>query len=187
MLIHTTMRVVPQLQSVQAISKFVGELRNSWAAGETEVWRQQWLVEREREPAERSGNEPIDFDDLVSVIPDVLSAVKVVADNSQSTERLIYDDEPATVIAVGGNTLSRGLTLEGLVSSFFLRSAIPAMRLPRWTCDILPCAFSVRSISKHASRSTVLSTLVHTLTISSSASASHAAPPPVEIVAVAFG
>ena len=38
-------------------------------------------------------------------------------------DRLIYTDEPATVIAVGGNTLSRGLTLEGLLSSFFLRSA----------------------------------------------------------------
>ena len=46
-----------------------------------------------------------------------------MADNSLSTDRLIYTDDPATVIAVGGNTLSRGLTLEGLVSSYFLRTA----------------------------------------------------------------
>ena len=47
----------------------------------------------------------------------------MLADNGLSTDRLVYNDEPATVIAVGGNTLSRGLTLEGLVSSFFLRSS----------------------------------------------------------------
>ena len=47
----------------------------------------------------------------------------MLADNGLSTHRLVYDDEPATVIAVGGNTLSRGLTLEGLVSSYFLRSS----------------------------------------------------------------
>ena len=47
----------------------------------------------------------------------------MLADNGLSTHRLVYDHEPATVIAVGGNTLSRGLTLEGLVSSYFLRSS----------------------------------------------------------------
>ena len=47
----------------------------------------------------------------------------MLADNGLSTDRLVYGDEPATVIAVGGNTLSRGLTLEGLVSSYFLRSS----------------------------------------------------------------
>ena len=47
----------------------------------------------------------------------------MLADNGLSTDRLVYSDEPATVIAVGGNTLSRGLTLEGLISSYFLRSS----------------------------------------------------------------
>ena len=48
----------------------------------------------------------------------------VVVDNSFSRKRLVYDDEnPLPVIVIGGNTLSRGLTLEGLVSSFFVRSA----------------------------------------------------------------
>jgi Z1 domain len=48
----------------------------------------------------------------------------IVVDNSESAYRLAYDDEqPRAVIVVGGNTLSRGLTLEGLVCTFFLRSA----------------------------------------------------------------
>ncbi len=47
----------------------------------------------------------------------------IVIDNSTSALRLAYDDDaPRPVIVVGGNTLSRGLTLEGLTSTFFLRS-----------------------------------------------------------------
>ena len=48
----------------------------------------------------------------------------IVVDNSGSAVRLAYDDgAPRPVIVVGGNTLSRGLTLEGLVSTLFLRSS----------------------------------------------------------------
>jgi hypothetical protein len=48
----------------------------------------------------------------------------VIVDNARSVRRLIYDDDnPLPVIVIGGNTLSRGLTLEGLVSSFFVRRA----------------------------------------------------------------
>lgn len=47
----------------------------------------------------------------------------IVVDNSRSAIRLAYDKEaPRPVIVVGGNTMSRGLTLEGLVTTFFLRS-----------------------------------------------------------------
>ena len=57
----------------------------------------------------------------------------MLADNGRSTDRLLYGDDPATVIAVGGNTLSRGLTLEGLVSSYFLRSSTAySTRCCRW-------------------------------------------------------
>lgn len=47
----------------------------------------------------------------------------IVVDNSVSAYRLAYNDAaPRPVIVVGGNTLSRGLTLEGLISTVFLRS-----------------------------------------------------------------
>lgn len=57
--------------------------------------------------------------------------------------RLAYPDEKSTnvpdyataFIVIGGNTLSRGLTLEGLVSTFFLRSVKQAdtlMQMGRW-------------------------------------------------------
>lgn len=123
MLIHTTMRVDPQLDYLPEVRRFLGELRSQWKSGDIVPWRDQWRTEQEREPSERHGLEPVAFEDLGTVVPTVLAEVRVVADNSRSTERLLYSDDPATVIAVGGNTLSRGLTLEGLVSSYFLRSS----------------------------------------------------------------
>lgn len=63
-------------------------------------------------------------------LPGVIESTRVVADNGRSEERLDYDQTdaagqpiPLTVIAIGGATLSRGLTLEGLVVSFFTRSS----------------------------------------------------------------
>jgi len=66
----------------------------------------------------------------------------VIVDNSKVShvDRLTYSDptagEPSvTVIAIGGNTLSRGLTLEGLVCSYFVRTARnydSLMQMGRW-------------------------------------------------------
>lgn len=60
----------------------------------------------------------------------VLEDARVVVDNGTSTDRLSYDrldgeGNPMveTTIAIGGATLSRGLTLEGLVVSYFVRSS----------------------------------------------------------------
>lgn len=56
--------------------------------------------------------------------------IKVIVDNGESEERLDYsqfnsDGSPAihTVVAIGGGTLSRGLTLEGLCVSYFNRTS----------------------------------------------------------------
>ena len=45
------------------------------------------------------------------------------------------DDNPRVIVAVGGNTLSRGLTLEGLAVSFFVRTASAydtLLQMGRW-------------------------------------------------------
>jgi hypothetical protein len=123
MLVHTTMRVDPQLAYLEPIRAYVKALGLEVGNGETESLRLQWNAETQREPAKRFGLGPVAFDDLLSALPTVIDEVKVLADNGRSTDRLVYGNEPATVIAVGGNTLSRGLTLEGLVSSYFLRSS----------------------------------------------------------------
>ena len=82
-----------------------------------------WDDESAGELSSRHQLTKVEFDHLAPHIDSIFDEVRAVADNSKSMERLIYTDEPATVIAVGGNTLFRGLTLEGLLSYFFLRSA----------------------------------------------------------------
>lgn len=62
-----------------------------------------------------------------SLKPHVHSAIdktEVIIDNSKSELRLDYpDNDPKTYIVIGGNTLARGLTLEGLISSYFIRKS----------------------------------------------------------------
>jgi hypothetical protein len=75
------------------------------------------------------------------------NGIHMCIDNSKSKDsddhatRLIYPDKvdetkkaPAFIV-IGGNTLSRGLTIEGLVSTYFLRSTNQAdtlMQMARW-------------------------------------------------------
>ena len=65
-----------------------------------------------------------------------LSRVQVVVLNSFTGEELGYDEKPdCQLIAVGGNRLSRGLTLEGLTIAYFLRTTSMAdslLQMARW-------------------------------------------------------
>lgn len=95
-----------------------------------------WIRECELLPAEEFGNTPVTFDDLKVHLAAVAADVRVIVDNSRSEDRLDFDDrEPQVTVAVGGNTLSRGLTLEGLCVSYFVRSASAydtLLQMGRW-------------------------------------------------------
>jgi hypothetical protein len=65
------------------------------------------------------------------------SPIAVVSINNKSTDRLDYADYPdgRSLIAIGGLGLSRGLTLEGLSVSYFLRNSImydTLLQMGRW-------------------------------------------------------
>jgi hypothetical protein len=85
--------------------------------------RSLWTAESERVPADQMNEVPLAVDEVMAVIPAVITDTRIIMDHYRSTDRLDYESGPATVIAVGGNTLSRGLTLEGLVVSVFVRSS----------------------------------------------------------------
>lgn len=69
---------------------------------------------------------------------DAVAPVSVVEVNSRSSGNLDYADNEKhglNVIAVGGFSLSRGLTLEGLIVSYFLRNSMmydTLMQMGRW-------------------------------------------------------
>ena len=77
-----------------------------------------------------------DWTEVSARLGDVLAEIDVKVDNGDSPDRINYQrGKPLTVIAVGGGTLSRGLTLEGLVVSYFTRTSSTydtLMQMGRW-------------------------------------------------------
>jgi hypothetical protein len=77
------------------------------------------------------------WEEVYSELPNVLERVQVMRINGSSTDALAYSraKNGLTVIAIGGDKLSRGLTLEGLSISYFLRSSQmfdTLMQMGRW-------------------------------------------------------
>jgi len=81
---------------------------------------------------------PDSFADLKDSIKAFIENVKLLVVNSSSQSKLDYHNYKKTgmkVIAIGGNTLSRGLTLEGLHTSYFVREPgafDTLMQMGRW-------------------------------------------------------
>ena len=80
----------------------------------------------------------VEWKDVAAMLNESCAAITVVEVNSSSPGRLDYESQNATglsVIAVGGFSLSRGLTLEGLMVSYFLRNSKmydTLMQMGRW-------------------------------------------------------
>lgn len=84
-------------------------------------------------------DEATGWPNVQSRLYEVLAAAQVIQINSsRASGALNYDDRGEfgqTVIAVGGFSLSRGLTLEGLTVSYFLRNSVmydTLMQMGRW-------------------------------------------------------
>jgi hypothetical protein len=67
---------------------------------------------------------PVSFETIKRFyLVDAISGIQVKAINSDTGDKLIYPkNNPQKVIAIGGNRLSRGFTLEGLSINYFVRS-----------------------------------------------------------------
>lgn len=98
--------------------------------------RHQWETEHARVASAEFDLEPVPFDVMRRELPGVVAECRVIIDNSRSEDRLEYRaDEPVVAVAIGGNTLSRGLTLEGLTTSYFVRAASAydtLLQMGRW-------------------------------------------------------
>lgn len=79
---------------------------------------------------------PVDREVVLAEAAVNLARFRVVVLNSTTGEELDYDTRPdCQLIAVGGNRLSRGLTLEGLTIAYFLRTTSLAdslLQMARW-------------------------------------------------------
>ncbi|MGV9416365.1 Z1 domain-containing protein [Streptomyces sp. NPDC003674] len=139
MLIHTSMKTAVHEAFREPLESLRDATAKGLATGDSdflEELKQQWESESRRVPAAQFGNRYVSFAELSQYLGSVIAETRVVLDNYRSKDRLVYsNDEPQTAIAIGGNTLSRGLTLEGLVVSFFVRSASTydtLLQMGRW-------------------------------------------------------
>lgn len=78
------------------------------------------------------------WEQILAALPDVLADMKVRMVNGSAKDALDYTEQHGTgfkVIAIGGDKLARGLTLEGLCVSYFVRTTKmydTLMQMGRW-------------------------------------------------------
>ncbi len=138
MLIHTSVRVAVHESFRAPIARLQRDVTERLASQEGRLLdelQNVWESEIQRVPASEMREVPVQFGALLTQLPDVLRESRVILDNSRSNERLDYSADRVVAIAVGGNTLSRGLTLEGLIVSFFVRAASAydtLLQMGRW-------------------------------------------------------
>jgi len=78
------------------------------------------------------------WENVLSILPRIAASIVVRSINGSALDTLDYEQHRATglnVIAVGGDKLSRGLTLDGLTVSYFLRASRmydTLMQMGRW-------------------------------------------------------
>lgn len=137
MLVHTSVRAAVHEETKYLIDGELNSFKAKYARGAlTEKLREIWERESTMVPASDFDLAELTFEEVNAFVPEVLDEIRVVFDNQRSNDRLVYDDEkPSTVIACGGNTLARGLTLEGLVVSYFVRNSSAydtLLQMGRW-------------------------------------------------------
>jgi hypothetical protein len=138
MLIHTSVRVAVHESFREPIEDLQFDVLERLGPSDDPLMqelRDIWIQETARVDAEALGEHPVTFEALLPNLPDVVRQSRVILDNSRSEDRLDYTGDPVVAIAVGGNTLSRGLTLEGLSVSYFVRAASAydtLLQMGRW-------------------------------------------------------
>ncbi|GMU40667.1 MAG: hypothetical protein AMXMBFR23_15330 [Chloroflexota bacterium] len=121
-----------RLEQIQSSVRINGALPAARALRDPEINELHAIWETEFAETE------FDWDQVQAQLHAAAAPVRVVEVNSNSAGNLNYREHQQTglnVIAVGGMSLSRGLTLEGLMVSYFLRNSImydTLMQMGRW-------------------------------------------------------
>jgi len=141
MLIHTSQRIDQHNDLWQRVSTWFSEFKDEWRYHRDHGVRDRLKLRWESEfvPVTRSSfiERERTFAQIEDHIGPFLEAVAPPREiNSATGEMLDYEREPELkAIAIGGNRLSRGLTLEGLLVSYFVRPSAmydTLMQMGRW-------------------------------------------------------
>jgi hypothetical protein len=150
MLIHVTRFVSVQNLVRQQVEDVVRRMRQRITRGVDsadliaqmhQIWEKDFLPTRD-EVAELSVQDEIpdlmpSWQQMLKVLPNVLDDIQVKSINGTAKDALDYatPGSAVKVIAIGGDKLARGLTLEGLCVSYFIRTTKmydTLMQMGRW-------------------------------------------------------
>ncbi len=150
MLIHVTRYVAVQDQVREQVEEAVRRMRQRISRGNDadkllaqlrKLWEEDFVPTRDKvaelaPPEERPPEMPT-WDQMLAALPEVLEDIEVRSINGTAKDALDYATPGAAlkVIAIGGDKLARGLTLEGLCVSYFVRTTKmydTLMQMGRW-------------------------------------------------------
>jgi len=150
MLIHVTRFNAVQNKVQEQVSEHFRRLKQRISRGTEsqsilkrlrEIWEQDFVPTSNKvatlEPSEAAVIVPT-WDEIWAAIPVVLDDIVVKTINGTAKDALDYvanEKRGLKVVAIGGDKLARGLTLEGLVVSYFLRASRmydTLMQMGRW-------------------------------------------------------
>ncbi len=146
MLVHVTRFVAVQSLVRDQIEAEVDSLRDRLSYGDgagddllgqlRSLWETDFVPTAER-MADHLRGWSVTWEEVAARLPAAAARVRVLEINGTARDALTYADHPdgISVIAVGGNKLSRGLTLEGLSISYYLRATKmydTLMQMGRW-------------------------------------------------------
>ena len=138
MLVHTSSFVIMHEKLAGLIEAWLKKNRTGLLTTGSEIsehMKTVWEEEAGRLPDGITIEEPVSFDELAQKLDEVLDVLEVPIENGVSEDRIDYSGAPKTYIVVGGSVLARGLTLEGLMVSYFLRSSSQydtLLQMGRW-------------------------------------------------------
>lgn len=140
MLVHTSHLMAKQGPLKAMVENRWRELKDEWRydrkAGLLARLSGLWDADFVRTSSAVAGCALHKFEELTPYIGKFMEAVEVREINTAAGDVLDYEQEPnLKAIAVGGNKLSRGLTLEGLLVSYFARRSPQydtLLQMARW-------------------------------------------------------
>ena len=140
MLVHTSHLTAKQGPLKVMVEERWRELKDEWRynrkARLLDRLNALWVSDFAKTSSVTPGCPVHQFADLIPFVGKFMEAVEVREINTAGGEVLDYEREPnVKAIAVGGNKLSRGLTLEGLLVSYFARRSPQydtLLQMARW-------------------------------------------------------
>ena len=126
MLVHTSAYVVVHERVAALIHGWVDVNRERIVDQKSDLGqrlREIWTAEQLRVAATITEAGAVSADRVFDHLESVLDRIEFPVENGASNDRIDYTGPPKTYIVVGGSILARGLTLEGLTVSYFLRTA----------------------------------------------------------------